>query len=604
MTTSKKQKVEEVRDILDRESLAQMVADNWLTWKNSRREWEAEKHEIRSYLFATDTTKTTNSQLPWANKTTIPKTTQIRDNLHANYMSNLFPRRKWLKWISQASEEEGTEEKRRAIEAYMQTKVEDSDFRNVMSELVYDYIDYGNAFAEVVFERNVREMPDGTQINGYIGPRVVRISPMDIVFDVTASRFEDAPHVVRQIKTMGQLHRDLKNMGSTPEEQEQIEEVIAYVKKTRADMASHTDAIIEEAADFHVDGFSTISDYYRSGYVEILQYDGDIFDAQTGELHEKARIIVVDRSKVVWKGESRSWLGETNRNHVGWRHRPDNLMAMGPLDNLIGMQYRIDHLENVKADVWDLIAYPPLLIKGEVEAFDWAPLERIYVDDNASVTTLAPDTRALDADQQIMRYQAQMEELAGAPKQAMGIRTPGEKTAFEVQQLENASSRIFQHKTKHFESVFVEPILNKMLEAARRNMEISELVRELDNTFGVEQFLRVAPEDITEAGKLRPIGARHFAENAQIAQGIATLYQSGVMQDPAVSAHLSGKAIARLVEEVMSLEEFDISRDNVRVSEQMESQQLASSAQTQLADEAAADEVFIQRQAPGGEGEV
>jgi hypothetical protein len=40
---------------------------------------------------------------------------------------------------------------------------------------------------------------------------------------------------------------------------------------------------------------------------------------------------------------------------------------MGPLDNLVGMQYRIDHLENLKADVFDLIAFPPLKIKGYVE---------------------------------------------------------------------------------------------------------------------------------------------------------------------------------------------------------------------------------------------
>jgi hypothetical protein len=27
---------------------------------------------------------------------------------------------------------------------------------------------------------------------------------------------------------------------------------------------------------------------------------------------------------------------------------------MGPLDNLVGLQYRIDHLENAKADALDL----------------------------------------------------------------------------------------------------------------------------------------------------------------------------------------------------------------------------------------------------------
>ena len=48
---------------------------------------------------------------------------------------------------------------------------------------------------------------------------------------------------------------------------------------------------------------------------------------------------------------------------AGWRPRPDNLYAMGPLDNLVGMQYRIDHLENLKSDVFDQIAYPILKIR-------------------------------------------------------------------------------------------------------------------------------------------------------------------------------------------------------------------------------------------------
>lgn len=598
--TSKKQKVEEVRDILDRDSVAMVVGDLWMEWKNSRREWEDEKREIRKYVFATDTTDTTNSGLPWANKTTIPKLTQIRDNLHANYIANVFPRRQWLKWQSQEDSDDA-ENKRRSIEAYMQTKVEDSDFRETMSQLILDFIDYGNAFAEVVFENNVREMPNGTQIAGYVGPRIVRISPMDIVFDITASRFEDSPNIVRQIKTLGQLHKDLDNLATSPEDKEQVQAVIDYIKRTRAHMSDKTDAIIEEATDFSVDGFSTVSDYYRSGYVEVLQYEGDLFDRERGELHENQKITVVDRSRVVWMGENQSWLGTTNKQHVGWRIRPDNLMAMGPLDNLVGMQYRIDHMENVKADVWDLVAYPPMLIRGEVDAFEWGPLEQIFAADDAQVEPLSPDTQALNADTYIARYEAQMEQLAGAPRQSMGIRTPGEKTAFEVQQLQNAASRIFENKTKHFEQVFVEPLLNKMLESARRNMDTGDMVREFDNTFGVETFLEVAPEDITEAGKLKPIGARHFAENAQIAQNLQNLYASGIMQDPGVQNHLSGQAIAQLLEDVLSLDEFDIARNNVRIAEQLETQQLVQSGRNQLADGQAADEVFIR--GGGGNGE-
>jgi len=48
-----------------------------------------------------------------------------------------------------------------------------------------------------------------------------------------------------------------------------------------------------------------------------------------------------------------------------------------------------------------------------------------------------------------------MEEMAGAPKEAMGIRTPGEKTRYEVQSLENRSGRIFNHKVLNFSINFL-----------------------------------------------------------------------------------------------------------------------------------------------------
>jgi len=98
-------------------------------------------------------------------------------------------------------------------------------------------------------------------------------------------------------------------------------------------------------------------------------------------------------------------------------------MAMGPLDNLVGMQYRIDHLENLKADVFDLIAFPPIKQKGYVEDWNWGPGEKIFMAEDADVESLAPDTTALNADQQIHELEMQMEEMAGAPKEAMGIRS-------------------------------------------------------------------------------------------------------------------------------------------------------------------------------------
>ena len=73
------------------EGIAYQIANHYVEWNTYRNKWLDEKRELRNYIFATDTTKTTNSQNPWKNKTTTPKLCQIRDNLMTNYMDALIP---------------------------------------------------------------------------------------------------------------------------------------------------------------------------------------------------------------------------------------------------------------------------------------------------------------------------------------------------------------------------------------------------------------------------------------------------------------------------------------------------------------------------------
>jgi hypothetical protein len=242
------------------------------------------------------------------------------------------------------------------------------------------------------------------------------------------------------------------------------------------------------------------------------------------------------------------------------------------------MQYRIDHLENLKADVFDQIAYPMLKIRGDVEDFDFQPAGRIYLGEEGDVGYMAPDATALQADMQIRLLEDKMEEMAGAPKQAMGFRTAGEKTAFEVQSLQNAASRIFEHKTAHFERVFLEPILNSMLEIARRNMNKSDIVRVLNPDNGINLFQEITRDDITANGKIVPVGARHFAERARRVQNLQQLYQIK-LADPAVASHLSGKEFARILAE--ELGEPSLFKENVMIYEQMDTQKVAQEAEAQ-----------------------
>jgi hypothetical protein len=192
------QNVLEIKACTTPTGIASEIANKWYTWKSARSTWENEKRELRDFIFATDTTKTSNKSLPWKNSTTMPKLTQIRDNLHANYMSALFPNRDWFEW-SPGNQDATLAEKAKAIKAYMSNKLDRSGFYKTISQLVYDYIDYGNAFAEATYLTQNHD----TEIYGsyavYHGPQVNRISPMDIVFDITSSNFKNTAKITRTL---------------------------------------------------------------------------------------------------------------------------------------------------------------------------------------------------------------------------------------------------------------------------------------------------------------------------------------------------------------------------------------------------------------------
>lgn len=579
------EKAIEIRDVMKPDGLATQIADMFVEWEMYRQTWASQKKEIREYLFATDTRHTTNSSLPWKNSVHIPKLCQLRDNLQANYMAAMFPNDRPINWEGD-DENADAVEKRRVIEAYMENKLRQSKFRTEVAKCVNDFIDWGNCFALVEFvNETTQDQITGETITGYVGPRMSRISPLDIVFDPTAARFEDSPKVIRTVETLASLR---SKMESHPE-LAYLEEVFKKMKESRHHFRGTTPGDYTKNATYQMDGFGSWEDYMDSNYVELLTFYGDIYDPEKDELRKNQILTVVDRSYIIREETNPSWFGTAPIFHVGWRLRPDNLYAMGPLDNLVGMQYRIDHLENAKSDAYDLILHPVMKVIGTVQDFDYGPGERIYCGDDGDVTFMPPDTTMLSADTQIAIYEAKMEEMAGAPKQAMGFRTPGEKTAYEVQILENGANRIFLNKTSYFEEMFLEPIINTMLETSRRNMEPSELIRVVDDQFGAVAFMKVTKEDITARGKIRPVGARHFARNANIIQNLTQLANSVIGQDGAVMNHISGLKLAKVVEELLGLERFDLVSENVRVMEQAETQRVAGAAQQVLMEGMAPD---------------
>jgi hypothetical protein len=576
---SNKRSVAEVASILDKAALAETIAEMWVTARRDRKVWEDQRLELRNFLFATDTSTTTAKVLPWKHSTTLPKLTQIRDNLHANYMSALFPNDQYVQW-DPGDQGAAAVEKSRAARQYVLTKARESGFESTVSELLLDYIDNGNVFFDVIHVNEQHENDDGTVTQGYYGPKLIRYGYQDIVSDPRAASFDNSWKITRAVMPFGEV------MARADAETENgfLREAITRSANLRNGIHGLSTDDLNLVTAYDVDGFGQYHNYLASGYVEVLTFYGSIYDVQAQKLYKNRQVSIIDRLWVLDDRAMPSWYGKCSIGHCGWRRRPDNLYAMGPLDNLVGMQYKLDHLENAKADATDLAVQPPLAIRGLVEEFDWEPGAEIMLGDDGQITELGKNLGAvLAVESQQERLEQRMEEFAGAPKTAMGIRTPGEKTAFEMQTLEQAASRIFQHRLRQFEIDVVERVLNMFLEIGRRNMKASELVPIMDDDLGAVSFLTITKEDLTSAGKLRAVGARHFAASAVLVQNLMAVVNSGLWNDPAVRAHFSGKSIARIIERLLNLDQFQLFGENIAITEAAETAQLVAQGEEEVA---------------------
>lgn len=567
----------EVEDIITPNREAHHIANYWCEWNNARapklRDWE----ETRRYIYATDTTSTSNASLPWKNKTTLPKLCQIRDNLFSNYTATMFPNRVPVEWEANEIDSD-SRRKRDAITNYMQWVMDQPAFKSEIHKVVLDYIDYGNCIVTVEWVDDRVEQSNGIQ-SGFVGPSIKRINPTDIVFNPTAASFERSPKIIRSIISLGEL-KDMMEKMSTDMDRETIEGIWNYLKDIRAQAHEYTGDWQQKNNLYSVDGFGSFQEYLKSDYVEILTFYGDLYDRDSDTFKKNRVITVVDRHKVISDKPNPSYFALPPIYHAAWRVRPDNIWGMGPLDNLVGMQYRIDHIENLKADVWDLVTFPVTKVKGMVENFTWQPGEIIHMDSESDVEIVQPAVQIMQSDSEIVFYMNTMEETAGAPKEAMGFRTPGEKTRYEVQRLENAASRVFQTKIKQFEEQIVERLLNAMLELARRNLSGSTTIKVFDDETKATTFKTLTVEDINGIGRIKPIAARHFAEQAELVQNLTSLASSNLL--PLVQPHMSTVNLAKMFEKSFNVEQEKIFLPYVFYAEQAEGQRISQALQEQV----------------------
>jgi hypothetical protein len=305
-----------------------------------------------------------------------------------------------------------------------------------------------------------------------------------------------------------------------------------------------------------------------------------MYSVETGEFLENHKITVIDRRMVIEKKAFGTANGTQYLYYATPETRPDNLMGISPLARLVGMQYKLDKLENMRADIFDRIANPIIVEQGDVEFYGvrGAPGGRYVTDEQGNVRYLVPDTTILNADFQINNVMAIMEELAGSPRNASGFRTPGEKTKFEVQHLDQGGNRIFRDRTKSFEQVFLEPMMNDMVQLARENISETDMVSTTSNEFNTEEFLAVSRDTLAVSGHLRARGSTMFAEKANALQNIVQLFSSPIAQ--LIGQHVSKLRLAQSLEELGDFKEFAIIVKNIGIQEDQEAQRLANVSDT------------------------
>jgi hypothetical protein len=572
----------------DPDMMASEISGMWESWKGAKQIREAIIAEVHQYLAATSTDETENEANGHNHTTHRPKLTQIYDNLMANYMSGLIPNESFFRFDAEDEQSLSIETKNN-VEAYLRTKHRQvpGKFKGRIKDLVADWLD-GDCFAQVSYSSQSHVDPKTQeQLSGYQGPVVNRISPTNIVFNPLASSFRSTPKIIRSVKTLGELARDIEENPELGYQKETFDKIITNRSASRG--VKEKD--LNEAVQLTYDGFGSYAQYIRGNEVEILEFYGDIFNVDTGELLKNYCVTVFDRMYIARQQPTDTYDGHPAIFHASYRRRHNNIWGMGAIENLVGMQYYINHLENAKADAFDDMLMPDRVIAGFVDEEIGEDGQITYhVDGNGSVSNLAPDATVLNADFKINEMEAKMDRYAGAPSEGVGIRSPGEKTKFEVSTLENNRGRFFQYNMEEFETAILEDIINAEVYMARKYLaENKDTIRFDDDATGAKVFKEITRSDIMGNGKLLPTGARHFARQAQLSQNLLQFQSNILAADPSMAQHFPTEKLARLWEELLEFERYGLVVPYGRIPEQLQAQRLMQAADRSLQDEEAVD---------------
>lgn len=548
----------EVQSWLSPQQQAVKIADYWSSWNNLRERQRERWREIDSYIHATST-QDLMEQSAWDHTTHIPIVAEIYEDLVAIMNDTVIPHEDWLGWRPY-DRSANSAQKRTAVLSYIKNRHELNGFNSTINHLLSDFVRYGNAFVLTVPQVNA---------DGYVGPKPLRISPYDIVFNPTATNFENSPKIIRQIMDLGQFKMFCEEQGDVIDK-----EVMQRVLDRRGGYAGVDSAELDKNTQYLPDGFGSVSSYFfESGMIELLWFYGDIYDQTSQELHRGRKIVVVDRTSILLDVEEHARI-----RHARYRPRPDNLWAQGALDNIVGMNYQVNHRENSKSDAIDRFIHPDRLFVGDVEEI-WDETTGQYkylAPENGMVRDLSPDSSVLAFNSEIDMLTLRARSAARLPLQLAGFRTPGEKTAFEVQSLNEGAFRGFINKAEQFEIELLEPMVRDEIEVGRDNLTSALQVATSDEE-GFVTMMTITQEDLKSNGVLVPYGARRFKRELQQMNMLYQLSNSQLGQY--IGQHINTFNLAKVVERLGGFEQFVFIDKFAAIEEQREAQQLQATAE-------------------------
>jgi hypothetical protein len=546
------------------EMKAACITKYWTEWDGYKDPAIKKWREVEAYRYATDVSSLPSSQSAFTHTTHTPVVSAIAQDLEAILLQVTIPHDDWFTFEPMDAKA-ARKEQRKIITSYLKNRHALNGYMDEVSKLRSDLVTYGNCFSQVF---HVDESKGDKE--GYIGAKMRRISPYDICFNPTAIDFKNTPKIIREIISLGELKR--RGMSG-----ELDESVVNSLLEGRGNYAN-SDAGEDKNEQYVPIGFGTYQEYIVSGFIELLWFYGDVYDDYNHELIESRVIVVADNDHVLMDDEIRTTDGKPHIYQSVWQKLPDNLWGMSPLENIIGLNYQINHRENAKSEALDRLIYPDKVYQGDVEEmFDEETGQVTYLaPEGGGVAELAINTQFFSFDLHIDRLTHSARGAARLPSDLTGFRSQGEKTLGEVTALTEGGMRGFIDKAADFERSSLEKHLAAEIELAHTYFGNAFKVPNKSES-GFIEMLNVTKEDLAVKGVLIPKGARRFARKNQLLASLTQLSATPLAQ--MAMTHVSGKGAANLMAELLEVQDMGLFEEYAAITEQGEAQQIANSVE-------------------------